>query len=252
VEGFRRLLDFSSVDPYELLIAVKQMDQRTNVGGIDTTFSTFSQEKAFSKKSPMTDLHSSATGPLFKTSGKEKLHHSVEQSSSIVCALPSILFRNHSSPSFINAASEKMISRKRSFQEFHTLKKGLACHKCVRLDWTGVSNASAMCYDTDRERLPSREEEDCKMNNVARSSPSIDQPLVAHKFKCRITMEGKNVIKGIKALLAAGYAKNAVTVPHFMKDVDDSVVSQFLGDRDIICVENGDVVLSKSTTTNGS
>jgi hypothetical protein len=219
------------------------MDQRTNVGGIDTTFSTFSQEKAFSKKSPMTDLHSSATGPLFKTSGKEKLHHSVEQSSSIVCALPSILLRNHSSP---------MISRKRSLQKFHTLKNGLASHKCIRLDWTGVSNATAMCYDSDGERHLSREEEDCKMNNVARSSPSIDQPLVAHKFKCRVTMEGTNVIKGIEALLAAGYAKNAVAVPHFMKNVDDCVVSQFLGDRDIICVENGDFVLSKSTTTNGS
>jgi hypothetical protein len=208
------------------------------VGGINTALSAFDHETALPMKSPVSALHSSATGSSYETFDKEKLLRPTKRSATNVDTLPSLLLKDDAS------SSEGMVSRQGSLHNSHTPKDAFVTRKRIRWDWTGVTNAAAMCYDISPPL--SQPEEDCSMGAVAQASSATDQPLTPHKFKCRVTMEGRDVSNGIKALVAAGYTKDPAAIPHFVRDVDAIGDPHNLGDRDIICVEHGDVVLSKT------
>lgn len=224
---------FSGLDPYELLSSVQEFEHRRNVGGNKTNPSDFEQGIACSMNSPASDLHASATGSLYDPSDKKFLHSGTECELE-VSAIPTILLKSDAVPSFKHATSERLRSRKRSLQECPLPKVASDIRKCVRWDWTGLTNASSSCYAQSLLSSP---------------GAKANKP---HKFKCRVTMQGENVLQGMKALEAGGFMKqDAAAIPHYVKNVNAIIASHILGDNDVICVENGDVILSKSPSTDG-
>lgn len=118
----------------------------------------------------------------------------------------------------VDRSSHELRARKRARDaELGTGANDQPVRSSVRWDWKGETTAAAACWRAE--------------NNDDDTSPAA--PLAAHKFKCRVTMQGRDVFGGMRALMEAGYVKGPL--PHYVKDAAS------LGEGGSIIVDHGSV-----------
>lgn len=217
----QRLEDLSGTDPHELLQSAQAVEARNAVG----RFASYAT--AGSSSGPISELHAAATSSLLdRQQEKQRLQVGAMHGRKLANLSTLVDLKGQALLMASNETGTRTIldrsflehrARKRARDdEFGSSEKDLPVRTCVRWDWKGATTAAAACWQ--------------QQGNDNSSSPTS---LPAHKFKCRVTMQGKDVFNGMRVLMESGFMKSPL--PHYIKDAAS------LGEGGIITVDHGAV-----------
>jgi hypothetical protein len=214
----QRLKDLSGPDPHELIRSARAIEARNVVG----RFARFAA--AGNTTDPISELHAAATESLLdRQNEKRRLSFGAKHGRKL--ANLSTLVESKGQASLVasnpagtrvlvdHSCEEKRLRKRACLDEFGR-EKDMPVRTCVRWDWKGETIAVAACWH-------------------AGDDFSSSTSLPSHKFKCRVAMQGTDVLAGMRALMVEGFMKGPL--PSYVKD------AAFLGEGGIITVDHGAV-----------